>query len=768
MSVDPQRPQATDANVAASSDSHAASSAATEVPQAAETASASGILISLKPGGPETGGLTANETSPANAYAHPDQDNLYASSQQEHPPQPLGPEGFQATSHRPAHLNRPVDHFRAFEEFQAAIQNGVGQDDSSSLYHGSANNTFGMNADMATVHFNRDPYLVPNGSSWPAGGAGNGSAYSERSYEEDPNMRVAPYENTQDAYDIDFHGSNGYQEQDENGSQDARTGPEGGEKLQYMSREKRALIESRLAQERPNRTLFVRNLDYNANVSEVKKMFDEYGDIQKLFSRIENRGMVFITYYDLRAAEYAKKMTHGKLLDNRSLDVHYSLPRDQQKGRDCREDDCNGTLFVYLKGATNVPIVDEDMQVFFAEYGDIKSIRSRKNAAHQRFVEFFDARACARAYHQAQGRPFNKGVIDVKFAWDMYKEPPSSFRPSNNNDGEERDERQNTRSARYTRTPSPGRASHRTAGISKNRVDSRDDSRDRAGTETAAGLETEARTGEQTLTVIETATVGTRAVIAAMIEDEIEAVTEAVIGVVVVVAIVAAIVVVIEMDMTKNVKALRRGLAILSANQGLEQKQHRPPPPPPPPPAAPPQPFAPLQPFASAPAYQPFLPMQSPAAAPSYNPINLSAQAGMEQAQKTQQFVNDILFNAGKPSNPSALSMFGQMSSAMAPPVPPAQQYDPRMPTTSSGMPPAAPSGTGAPTARSQAPSSATSGYSQGSSVPEAPGYRSSGLALAQSTPASSQPPPVAPTNQKANAEAQVQQLLQLLLSMIA
>lgn len=95
-----------------------------------------------------------------------------------------------------------------------------------------------------------------------------------------------------------------------------------------MSREKRALIEARLAQERPNRTLFVRNLDvrkmallsfeglsvlhtnacvvtlsplffclqYNANVSEVKKLFDEYGDIQKLFSRIENRGMVFITY----------------------------------------------------------------------------------------------------------------------------------------------------------------------------------------------------------------------------------------------------------------------------------------------------------------------------------------------------------------------------------------------------------------------------------------------------------------------------------------
>ena len=37
--------------------------------------------------------------------------------------------------------------------------------------------------------------------------------------------------------------------------------PESVERLQYMSKEKRALIEARLAQERPNRTLFVRNLD---------------------------------------------------------------------------------------------------------------------------------------------------------------------------------------------------------------------------------------------------------------------------------------------------------------------------------------------------------------------------------------------------------------------------------------------------------------------------------------------------------------------------
>lgn len=110
--------------------------------------------------------------------------------------------------------------------------------------------------------------------------------------------------------------------------------------------------------------------------------------------------------------------------------------------------------------------------------------------------------------------------------------------------------------------------------------------------------------------------------------------------------------------------------------------------------------------------------------------------------------------------------MFGQMPNATAPPMTAAQQYDPRMPTASSGMPPAAPSGAPALTARSQAPPGATSGYTQGSFAPGAPVYGGSGLAPVQSAPTSSQPPPVAPgssVTQKANAEAQVQQLLQLL-----
>ncbi|KAF9959355.1 hypothetical protein BGZ72_009817 [Mortierella alpina] len=717
MSVDPQRPQGTEANVAAPSDPQAATNAATDA-HSAEAAPASGILISFKSDGQGTGSLAANDTPSADAYAHLDQGNLYPNTRQEHPPQPLGPEGFQATSHRPAHLNRPVDHFRAFEEFQEAIQGGVGQDNGSNVYHDTASNGFGMNADMATVHFGREPYLVPYGSSGPIEGAGNGNAYSEHSYVPEPYMRDAPYENAQGSYDnLDLNESNGYQEQDEN---DVRTGPESVERLQYMSKEKRALIEARLAQERPNRTLFVRNLDYNANVSELKKMFDEYGDIQKLFSRIENRGMVFITY---------------------------------------------GTLFVYLKGATNVPIVDDEMQTFFAEYGDIKSIRTRKNAAHQRFVEFFDARACARAYHQAQGRPFNKGVIDVKFAWDMYKEYDSTTLKN----AEAISRRAVWTAATTAATELTEIAEILTArSIAETEVILEIEIMTVAaiiGTETVVGRETEAPLGEQLLTAIKIAIIGTRAVTVAMIEDVIEAVIE----VVVVVAIAAEIGVVIEMDMIPNAKDLRKEpdthslvRTVVSCggtqgpNQGVEQKQYRPPPAAP----APPQPYVPAQ------SYQPFLPVQSPAVAPSYNPLNLSAQERMEQAQKTQQFVNDILFNAGKPSAASALSMFGQMPNAMAPPMPPAHQFDPRMPTSSAGMPPAAPSGTHALIARSQAPSGATSGYPQGSSAPGAHEYGGSGRAPVQSVPVSSQPPPVAPgppAAQKASAEAQVQQLLQLL-----
>ena len=54
--------------------------------------------------------------------------------------------------------------------------------------------------------------------------------------------------------------------------------------------------EARLAQERPSRTLFIRNITYNTTESYLQELFGRFGDVKKIFSLVETRGMAFITY----------------------------------------------------------------------------------------------------------------------------------------------------------------------------------------------------------------------------------------------------------------------------------------------------------------------------------------------------------------------------------------------------------------------------------------------------------------------------------------
>ena len=51
--------------------------------------------------------------------------------------------------------------------------------------------------------------------------------------------------------------------------------------------------------EKPTRTLFVRNIDYNATEDEVREVFEKYGYVQGVFSRIDSRGMAFVTFVSI-------------------------------------------------------------------------------------------------------------------------------------------------------------------------------------------------------------------------------------------------------------------------------------------------------------------------------------------------------------------------------------------------------------------------------------------------------------------------------------
>jgi len=79
--------------------------------------------------------------------------------------------------------------------------------------------------------------------------------------------------------------------------------------------------------EHPSRTLFVRNINSNVEDSELKLLFEHYGDINNLYTACKHRGFVMISYYDIRSARNAMRALQNKPLRRRKLDIHYSIPK---------------------------------------------------------------------------------------------------------------------------------------------------------------------------------------------------------------------------------------------------------------------------------------------------------------------------------------------------------------------------------------------------------------------------------------------------------
>jgi len=80
-----------------------------------------------------------------------------------------------------------------------------------------------------------------------------------------------------------------------------------------------SIIEERIQRERPCRTLFIRNIKYETNSDDVRHQFEEHGEIKTFFDLISTRGMVFVTYYDLRAAERARERLQGSEISGRPV-----------------------------------------------------------------------------------------------------------------------------------------------------------------------------------------------------------------------------------------------------------------------------------------------------------------------------------------------------------------------------------------------------------------------------------------------------------------
>ncbi|KII94041.1 hypothetical protein PLICRDRAFT_414103 [Plicaturopsis crispa FD-325 SS-3] len=180
-----------------------------------------------------------------------------------------------------------------------------------------------------------------------------------------------------------------------------------------------SIIEERIQRERPCRTLFIRNIKYETNSDDVRRQFEEHGEIKTFFDLISTRGMVFVTYFDLRAAERARDRLQGSEISGRPIDVHYSLPRDDQKGG--ADPQLQGTLTVTLLNSASGQFIDDnEVRHKFQQFGDVKSVRPVGDRPDQRYVEFYDMRACDDSYDRLRHQGLQDGTMDIAFAWDRH------------------------------------------------------------------------------------------------------------------------------------------------------------------------------------------------------------------------------------------------------------------------------------------------------------------------------------------------------------
>ncbi|KDQ15621.1 hypothetical protein BOTBODRAFT_31511 [Botryobasidium botryosum FD-172 SS1] len=184
-----------------------------------------------------------------------------------------------------------------------------------------------------------------------------------------------------------------------------------------------SLIEERIQRERPCRTLFIRNIKYETDSGDVRRQFEEHGEIKTFFDLISNRGMVFVTYYDLRAAERARERLQGTEIAGRPIDVHYSLPRGDEQTSRCERDKNQGTLLVTLRDSPSGHIDDNEVRRKFQQFGDVKTVKPFNDRPDQRLVEMYDTRATEEAHDRLRHQGLQDGVMDIIFAWDVPDEP---------------------------------------------------------------------------------------------------------------------------------------------------------------------------------------------------------------------------------------------------------------------------------------------------------------------------------------------------------
>ncbi|KAL6619872.1 hypothetical protein ACP70R_035011 [Stipagrostis hirtigluma subsp. patula] len=152
----------------------------------------------------------------------------------------------------------------------------------------------------------------------------------------------------------------------------------------------------------PSRTLIIKNISTSMDDSELRVLFQQYGEIQRLHTSCKNHGFVIVSYYDIRAAQTAKRALHNNPPGLMNLDVQFSIP----EGNVPNKDPNNGIIAVSIIDSS---ISNNDLLQILSIYGDVKEICKDPTSLNKKFVEFYDVRAAEAALHD-----LNKGDMSCQ------------------------------------------------------------------------------------------------------------------------------------------------------------------------------------------------------------------------------------------------------------------------------------------------------------------------------------------------------------------
>ncbi|KAG0447983.1 hypothetical protein HPP92_028068 [Vanilla planifolia] len=145
-----------------------------------------------------------------------------------------------------------------------------------------------------------------------------------------------------------------------------------------------------LSRKHHSRTLIMRNVNSNIEDAELKKLFEQFGDIRALHTASKNRGYVMVSYYDIRAAMNAMRTLQDRFLGQRKFEIGYYLPMDNGLDKVI-----NHSILSIFNLDSSVSI--DDIHRIFGSYGVIKEIFHDPNNQNKKAVEFYDVRAAEAA-----------------------------------------------------------------------------------------------------------------------------------------------------------------------------------------------------------------------------------------------------------------------------------------------------------------------------------------------------------------------------------